>query len=429
MTASDAVAEALRSAYPQALARVLGITRELATAEDALQDAVVRALQSWPERGIPEVPTAWLVTAARRRHIDRLRHQTHVQRHRDVVARLAEMRPRSRLRSRFDGPPENRWDDDLLRLLVTCCHPALGLAERTALTLSTVLGLSTTELARAFLVAPRTMEQRLTRARRRLRERTDAYQVPEQAIAGRRLDAVLAVIHLLHNEGYWASQPAPAIRGELCALALELAESLRRLLPTEPEVIGLVALLLLHRGRQPARLSPTGEAVALPDQDRSLWVADDLARGSALVERAAALGRPGRYQIEAAIAAEHCRVRDAQATDWASIALLYDALEAVTPSPVVRINRAFAIARSGHPAAALALLQPVVDERPLRDYPYTHAIHGAILEDLGRRAEAIAAYRRALSLTDNRHERAHLGRRLDRLAGAVGPGASEPPPT
>jgi RNA polymerase sigma-70 factor (ECF subfamily) len=404
-----ALASALRSAYPRALARVLAFTRNLVEAEDALHDAIEAAVASWRTDGMPDSPEAWLVAVARNRHRDRLRHARHVADHAaDALARLSEASPWSA--DRAAG-----WDDELLGLVFTACDPLLEEGEAAALTLATVIGLSVGEIAAAFLVAPRSMEQRLTRARLRLRERRGELHLAPPGPTPERLDAALRVIHLIYTEGHWASGGEPAIRGELCQLALGLAGSLARLHPDEGEATGLLALLSLHEARRAARLDAEGRPVKLPDQDRSRWDAEAIRGACALLGRTLARGRPGPFQLEAAIAAVHCEAASAEATDWRQIAELYRLLEVARPSPVVRVNRAFAVARAEGPAAGLALL-PDGDALPagLR-YPYAELVRGVFLSELGRVPEAIAALEAAARKTDNPHERQEIARRLATL--------------
>ncbi len=300
------------------------------------------------------------------------------------------------------------WKDDLLRLLFACCHPSLEAGESAALALATVLGLTTKEIARAFDVAPRSMDQRLTRARRRLRERGE-YEEPRADAARERLEPVLAVIHLLFNEGYWSSQDGMPIRGDLCRLAIGLGRSLYEEF-REPEVGGLLALMILHDARRPARIDGAGAPVALSEQDRSRWVAEAIAEGTALLDDALAAGVPGPYQIEAAISATHCRAPTAADTQWDDIAGLYELLEQVRPSPSVRVNRAFAVARTRGPRDGLALL-----EESAGGAPYADAVRGALLEELDRHEEAIEAFERAAAGARNDHEARQLRDRARRL--------------
>jgi RNA polymerase sigma-70 factor (ECF subfamily) len=402
------IANDLRELYPRVLAKTLALTRRLADAEDAVQEAVARALETWPRTGAPESAEAWLVSVAANCHRDRVRRGRREERHADALAVLAQMSPW--IQGAIATPEIARgWKDDLLRLIFACCHPALETGESAALALATVLGLSSGEIAQAFVVPPRTMDQRLTRARRRLREVGD-YESPSVQAADDRLDAVLAAIHLLFNEGYWSTQDETPIRSELCRLAIGLGRSLCETFPSQPEVAGLLALMILHEARRPARLGQSGVPVPLPEQDRARWDREALAEGTALVNRALHSGAPGPFQIEAAIAATHCRAATAEETDWHEIAELYALLEAARPSPGVRVNRAFAVARARGAEAGLALL----DER-VADYPYAHLVRGALLEELGRDAAAIAALEQAVAHARNEHEARQIRQRIDRI--------------
>jgi RNA polymerase sigma-70 factor (ECF subfamily) len=413
MSVDRALAGLLRSVYPRVLARVLGVAGGLAEAEDALHDAIERALLSWPAEGIPDSPEAWLLTVARNRHLDRLRHARHVADHAaDVLAVLSEASP---------WPAERGagWDDELLGLVFTACDPLLEEGEAAALTLATVIGLSVGEIAAAFLAAPRSMEQRLTRARARLRERRGELQLAPAGPTPERLAAVLRVIHLIYSEGHWSSRGTPAIRGELCQLALGLAGSLARVHPDEADAAGLLALLGLHEARRAARLDARGQPVKLPDQDRSLWDHDAIRRATELLRRTLARGRPGPFQLEAAIAAVHCEAPSAERTDWRQIAELYRLLEEARPSPVVRVNRAFAVARAEGPAAGLALLPPPGATPAGSRYPYVELVRGVLLAEVGRAPEAVAALEAAAEKTDNPHERDEIDRRLATLRAAL----------
>lgn len=402
------VAGDLRALYPRVLGKTLALTRRLADAEDAVQDALERALATWPQTGTPDSPEAWLVSVAANCHRDRLRRGERDERHADALAVLAEMSPW--VQGAIAAPEIARgWKDDLLRLLFACCHPALEPGESAGLALATVLGLSSPEIAAAFALAPRSMDQRLTRARRRLRERGD-YEAPRAESARDRLDPVLAVIHLLFNEGYWSTHDDAPIRGDLCRLAIGLGRSLRETFPQEPEVAGLLALMLLHEARRAARLDAAGAPVPLPEQDRSRWDTEAIAEGTALLELALGTGAPGPFQIEAAISATHCRAAAAADTDWNEIAGLYALLERERPSPGVRVNRAFAVARAEGALEGLALLDETV-----ADYPYAHLVRGALLEELSRPDEAIASLELAASHARNAHEARQIRDRMGRL--------------
>jgi RNA polymerase sigma-70 factor, ECF subfamily len=393
--------------YPRILAKLLVHTRRLPDAEDAVQDAIERALSTWPRTGPPESAEGWLVSVATNCHRDRLRRGLREARHAGALAALADMSPW--VQGAIASTEIVRgWKDDLLRLLFACCHPALESGESAALALATVLGLSSAEIAKAFAVAPRSMDQRLTRARRRLREDGD-YEAPNPARAAERLGAVLTVLWLLFNEGYWSSDDEAPIRGDLCRLAIGLARSLREVF-SEPEVLGLLALMLLHEARRPARVDASGAPVPLPEQDRSRWDRAAIADGLAVLDEALSLGTPGPFQIEAAISAMHCRARTAAETDWKQIAALYQLLEGARPSAGVRVNRAFAVGRAYGAAEGLALLDSSV-----LGYPYAELVRGALLEELGRDEEAIAALDRAADSARNSHEARQIRQRIERI--------------
>jgi RNA polymerase sigma-70 factor (ECF subfamily) len=404
-------AETIRRAYPIVLAKVLGLTRSLPDAEDAVHDAVERALRSWGEAGAPASAEAWLVAVAANAHRDRVRRARRAESGGDALERLAGLSPWARI-AVAEPDMLRGWKDDLLRLLFACCHPALEDGESAALALSTVVGLSTPEIARAFVVTPRTMEQRLTRARRRLRERGDVEGTTQER--GReRLGAVLRAVHLLFNEGYWSSDDETPIRADLCRLAIGLARSLVEACPEEPEAAGLLALFLLHDARRDARLGEHGDPVPLPYQDRARWDHDAIRRATGLLERALAAGAPGPLQTEAAIAAVHCRALGAAETDWAEIASLYALLEGFRPTPAVRVNRAMALGKARGPAEGLALLErPDIDASA---YPYVHLVRGTLLAEAGEAAAAAAELERAEVQARNPHERRQIRERLDRL--------------
>lgn len=408
MTASSP-ADALRRVYPTVLGKLLGFTGSLADAEDAVHDAIERALSSW-SRGLPDSPEAWLVTVAENAHRDRRRRARRAERHGGAVEVLAQRSPWARIATDPGGP--RGFADDLLRLLFACCHPALEDGESAALALTTVVGLSNDETARAFVVAPRSMEQRLTRARRRLREKGDVEgTTPERGLA--RLPAVLRTIHLLFNEGYWSGDDGAPIRADLCRLAIGLARSVVETYPDEPEALGLLALLELHEARRGARLDANGDPVPLPDQDRTRWDREAIARATALLDRALAAGAPGPFQTEAAIAAVHCRARSADATEWGEIASLYALLEGFRPTPGVRVQRAFALGQASGPAAGLELLARAdVDAAA---YPYVHLVRGALLAVAGDVEAAARSLGEAARRARNGHERAQIERRIREL--------------
>ncbi len=404
-------AEAIRRVYPRVLAKVLGLTRSLPDAEDAVHDAVERALRSWSETGPPDSAEAWLVTVAQNAHRDRLRRAKRAERHGDAVDLLAELSPWARI-AVGDFDVLRGWKDDLLRLLFACCHPALEDGESAALALATVVGLSTDEIARAFVVAPRSMEQRLTRARQRLRERGDVEgTTPER---GReRLGAVLKTVHLLFNEGYWSGDDDAPIRADLCRLAIGLARSLFGTYPDEAEAAGLLSLVLLHDARRDGRIDEHGHPIPLPEQDRTRWDHETIREATGLLERTLGNGAAGPLQIEAAISATHCTARTSEETDWVEIADLYRLLERLRPTPAVRVNRAYAVGKAEGPNQGLALLaQRDIDAGA---YPYVHLVRGALLADADRKVDAAAELEEAARHARNDHERRQIRERIARL--------------
>lgn len=396
----------LRKIYPSVLAKLVRPAGSLPVAEDAVQEAVVRALRDWLGNGLPGNPEAWLVRAARNIVTDQHRHKGVEQAHASAFLALT------------DGTPWtwtsacNRWDDEMLRLILTCCDPSLELHEQAALTLATVVGLSPKEIANAFRVAPRAIEQRLVRARRRLRSRQGQYRSVERKEVPERVGAALHVIYLTFNEGYWATEGDSLIRSDLCDLSEQLAESMLLQLPTEPEVGGLLALLKLHRARLPARLDTERIPIGLPEQDRQLWDRGLIADAEALLQRSLVQQRPGPFQIEAAISSLHCTALDAEQTDWSQISLLYARLEEFRPSPVVRLNRAFAVSKAEGPDSAMTLLNTIAEHPAIRDYPFFFVVKAEILEQLEGRKAAVIALRRALSLARSEGERRAIEKRL-----------------
>ncbi|HLI11757.1 MAG TPA: RNA polymerase sigma factor [Alphaproteobacteria bacterium] len=399
---------ALTAARPQALGALLRYFRDLDTAEEAFQEACLRALKAWPKNGPPRDPKAWLILVGRNAALDGVR-----RRGKDV-----ELPPEEALSDVEDAEAalaerldESHYRDDVLRLLFICCHPELPATQQIALALRVVSGLSVRQIARAFLVGEAAMEQRITRAKTRIARADIPFAAPSAAERAERLAAVAAMIYLVFNAGYSAGDGAA--RGELCGEAIRLARLLLRLFKTEPEIMGLLALMLLQHARAAARLDATGEIVLLEDQDRSLWDGKLIAEGLALIDKAMRRNRPGPYQVQAAIAALHARAARAAETDWAQIAALYAALERMQPSPVVTLNRAVALAKLAGPAEALALIEPLA--APLNDYFHFFGVKGAFLLKLGRKAEARAAFDRAIALAQSPAEAAHIRRHLDRL--------------
>jgi RNA polymerase sigma factor (sigma-70 family) len=421
MAGSDAharVAEAFRLEYARVVASVLRIVRDIDTAEEVVQGAFEQALAHWPASGTPDRPGAWLLTTARRRALD------HLRRGRRAGARAEALAYDAGLGA-MDGMPDvtgpETIPDDRLRLIFTCCHPGLPADSRVALTLRLVGGLSTTEIARAFLVPEPTIAQRLVRAKRAIRDRGFPYEVPEGAELSARLPAVLAVLYLVFNEGYAAHTGDALVRHDLCEEALRLGGMLAELMPHEPEVLGLLALMELQASRASARIDAGGNLVLLADQDRQRWDHALIARGLADLERAGGMERAGPYQIQAAIAACHARAASWDATDWPRIVALYRSLAEVAPSPVVELNRAVAIGLAHGPEAGLAALDGI-DAPALRGYHHLPAARADFLRRLGRWTEAAAEYRRALGLADNARERSFYAARL---AACEAPGAGQ----
>ena len=399
-----------RSESRQVLATLIRLLGDFDAAEEALHDAFTVAVEQWARDGVPANPRAWLVSTGRHKAIDAMRRRARFDASRTELAKQLESSPSD----------AEEWDDesvadDRLRLIFTCCHPALPPGAQAAMTLREVCGLTTDEIARAFLTRPSTVAQRIVRAKAKVRDARIPYVVPSETDLPDRLDAVLRVVYLVFNEGYSASSGGSLTRPDLSGEAIRLGRLLVELLP-EPEAVGLLALMLLHDSRRAARTSPTGELILLDDQDRSLWNRDQIAEGASLVKQALSSRRIGPYTIQAAIAAVHAEALNAAATDWARIVGLYDVLVQADPSPVVELNRAVAVAMRDGPLAGLELVDAILARGDLENYHLAHAARADLCRRLGRTAEASASYERALGLTKQEPERRFLERRLAELS-------------
>ncbi|MGA7805594.1 RNA polymerase sigma factor [Bradyrhizobium sp.] len=411
MTDTAWIDAALTSARPQAIGALLRYFRDLDAAQEAFQNASLRALKNWPQNGPPRDPAAWLIMVGRNAGIDEVRRgrkQQPLPEDDQAISDLDDAE--AQLAERLDG---SHYRDDILRLMFICCHPELPATQQIALALRIVCGLTVRQIARAFLVTEAAMEQRITRAKARVADADVPFETPGAVERNERLAAVAAMIYLIFNEGYSASGETAAIRKPLCEEAIRLARLLLRLFAGEPEIMGLTALLLLQHARADARFDASGAVILLDDQDRSLWNRKLIAEGSALIDKAMRHRQSGPYQIQAAVAALHCQAERPEATDWAQIDLLYGALEAIQPSPVVTLNRAVAVSKVRGAEAALAMIEPLAPR--LSNYFHFFGLRGALLMQLGRNEEARTAFDRAIALANTSAEAAHIRMHLDRL--------------
>jgi RNA polymerase sigma-70 factor, ECF subfamily len=410
MTDTSWMTSLLNSARPQAVAALLRYFRDLDTAEEAFQDACLRALKTWPRNGPPRDPAAWLIMVGRNAGVDTVRKLSKQQAlpEEELISDLEDQE--AAVAERLDAAD---YRDDILRLLFICCHPELPATQQVALALRIVSGLSVKQIARAFLVGEAAMEQRITRAKARIAKADVPFEAPGAPERSERLAAVAAMVYLIFNEGYSASGEPAKARAALCDEAIRLGRLLLRLYPAEPEIMGLLSLMLLQHSRAHARFDSDGAIVLLEDQDRALWNGKMIAEGLALIDKAVRHRQPGAYQVQAAIAALHARAPRFEETDWRQIALLYGTLEHLTPSPVVTLNRAVAVSKVDGAEAALALIEPLADR--LSGYFYFFGVKGALLLELDRNEEARVAFDRAIALANSPAEAAHIRSHLDRL--------------
>ncbi|MGJ4944195.1 RNA polymerase sigma factor [Bradyrhizobium sp. HKCCYLS1011] len=410
MTDTAWIDAALTSARPQAVGALLRYFRDLDTAEEAFQNACLRALKTWPQQGPPRDPAAWLIMVGRNAAIDEVRRGRRQEPlpADEAISDLDDAE--AEIADRLDG---SHYRDDILRLLFICCHKDLPATQQIALALRVVSGLTVKQVARAFLVSEAAMEQRITRAKGRVAQANVPFETPGAIERGERLTAVAAMIYLIFNEGYTASGETADLRQPLSEEAIRLARLLLRLFPSEPEIMGLTALLLLQHARAAARFDPDGALILLEDQDRSLWNQPMIAEGYALIDKAMRHRRSGPYQIQAAIAALHARAATPEDTDWTQIDLLYGALEVVQPSPIVTLNRAVAVSKARGPQAALDMIEPLAER--LQSYFYFYGVRGALLMQLGRNDEARTSFDRAIALAHSSAEAAHIRMQIDRL--------------
>ena len=405
---SSTIETLYRTESGRVLATLVRLLGDLDLAEEAMHEAFAVALESWPQTGIPDKPRPWLISTARFKAIDNMRRRARFdEAQKDLIAHIE---------SRANEPPieDEEIDDDRLRLIFTCCHPSLPPEGQVALTLRELCGLTTEEIARAFLVTPATLAQRIVRAKTKIRETPIPYEVPTPQELPERLNAVLQVVYLVFNEGYSAAAGTEVTRAELTGEAIRLGRLLTELQP-EPEVMGLLSLMLLQESRRAARTSPAGELILLEHQDRSLWNHEQIAEGVALVEKALSSGRFGSYTLQAAIAAVHAEAESTAATDWRQIVVLYNQLVRIQPSPVVYLNRAVAIAESDGPAAGLTHIDALLEHGELANYYLAHSARAELYRRLGRTAEARASYEKALALTQQEPERQFLQERIRQL--------------